>query len=35
VVIGRQRYHLLPFGKAGNMQHIVGATNVPTLIVPA
>lgn len=35
VVIGRQRYHLLPFGKAGNMQHIVGAADVPTLIVPA
>ena len=35
VVIGRQRYHLLPFGKAGNMQNIVGAADVPTLIVPA
>jgi nucleotide-binding universal stress UspA family protein len=34
VIIGRQRYHLFPFGKAGIMQHIVAATDVPTLIVP-
>ena len=34
VVIGRQRYQQFPFGKAGNMQNIVGATEVPTLIVP-
>ena len=34
VVIGRQRYHIFPFGKAGNMQSIAGAVDVPTLVVP-
>ncbi len=33
VVIGRQRYHLLPFGNKGLMQHIAGNLNVPTLIM--
>jgi nucleotide-binding universal stress UspA family protein len=35
VVIGRQRYQLLPFGKAGNMQNIIGGSEAPTLVVPA
>ncbi len=37
VVIGRQRYHLIPFvrGNASIMQKIIGAINVPTLVVPA
>ena len=37
VIIGRQRYHLLPFmhGKASIMQKIIGANEVPTLVVPS
>ncbi len=35
VVIGRQRYHLFPFGTRGFMQHIAGNMEVPTLVVPA
>jgi nucleotide-binding universal stress UspA family protein len=37
IVIGRQRYHLIPFvrGNASIMQKIIGATEVPTLVVPA
>ncbi len=35
VVIGRQRYHLLPFGSHGFMQNIAGHMDVPTLVVPA
>jgi nucleotide-binding universal stress UspA family protein len=36
VIIGRQRYHVVPFALGGKsiMQQIVGATDVPTLIVP-
>lgn len=34
VVIGRQRYHLNPFGSHGHMQDIAGNMNVPTLVVP-
>ncbi len=35
VVIGRQRYHLMPFGKQGIMQNIAGNMDVPTLVVAA
>ena len=37
IVIGRQRYHLIPFvrGNASIMQKIIGAIEVPTLVVPA
>lgn len=37
IVIGRQRYHVIPFplGGKSNMQQIAGALGVPTLIVPA
>lgn len=37
IVIGRQRYHLIPFvrGNASFMQKIIGANDVPTLVVPA
>jgi nucleotide-binding universal stress UspA family protein len=37
IVIGRQRYHVMPFPLSGksNMQPIAGAMDVPTLIVPA
>ncbi|OGS91068.1 MAG: hypothetical protein A2Z95_05360 [Gallionellales bacterium GWA2_60_18] len=37
VIIGRQRYHLLPFmhGKTSIMQKIIGANEVPTLVVPS
>lgn len=37
VVIGRQRYHLIPFvrGNTSIMQKIIGAIDVPTLVVPA
>lgn len=34
IVIGRQRYQFFPFGKAGIMQGIAGALDVPTLVVP-
>ena len=34
VVIGRQRYHLWPFGSHGAMQSIAGNMDVPTLVVP-
>lgn len=34
VVIGRQRYHLFPFGNSGIMENIAGALDVPTLVVP-
>lgn len=36
VVIGRQRYHLIPFSRGGSsiMQNIAGALDVPTLVVP-
>lgn len=36
VVIGRQRYHLVPFARGGSsvMQNIAGALDVPTLVVP-
>lgn len=34
VVIGRQRYHLIPFGSRSLMQDIAGNMNVPTLVVP-
>jgi len=34
VVIGRQRYHLWPFGSHGIMQNIAGNMDVPTLVVP-
>jgi Universal stress protein family. len=34
IVIGRQRYHLLPFGGKGIMQQVAGALDMPTLIVP-
>ena len=35
VVIGRQRYHLSPFGSKSIMQDIAGNMDVPTLVVPA
>lgn len=37
IVIGRQRYHLIPFvrGNTSIMQKIIGAIEVPTLVVPA
>jgi nucleotide-binding universal stress UspA family protein len=37
IVIGRQRYHLIPFmhGSTSIMQKIIGATEVSTLVVPA
>jgi nucleotide-binding universal stress UspA family protein len=35
VVIGRQRYHLMPFGSHSIMQNIAGNMDVPTLVVPA
>lgn len=35
VVIGRQRYHLMPFGSHGIMQNIAGNMDVPTLVVAA
>jgi len=37
MVIGRQRYHLLPFAHGGNglMQKLAGAMVVPTLVVPS
>jgi nucleotide-binding universal stress UspA family protein len=37
IVIGRQRYNLIPFvrGNASFMQRIIGATDVSTLVVPA
>ena len=37
IVIGRQRYHLIPFslGRASIMQQIAGTTDVATLVVPA
>jgi len=37
IVIGRQRYHLIPFvrGNASFMQKIIGSAEVPTLVVPA
>ncbi|MDD2702331.1 MAG: universal stress protein [Sideroxydans sp.] len=37
IVIGRQRYHLIPFihGNTSVMQKIIGAIEVPTLVVPA
>lgn len=35
VVIGRQRYHLIPFGSRSLMQEIAGNLDVPTLVVPA
>lgn len=36
IVIGRQRYHLIPFvrGNASIMQNIMGSLDVPTLVVP-
>ncbi|MFA6920387.1 MAG: universal stress protein [Gallionella sp.] len=34
VVIGRQRYHLSPFGSKSIMQDIAGNMDVPTLVVP-
>lgn len=36
VVIGRQRYHVIPFARGGSsiMQKIAGTLDVPTLIVP-
>lgn len=34
VVIGRQRYHLSPFGSRSIMQDIAGNLDVPTLVVP-
>ena len=34
VVIGRQRYHLFPFGRSGIMQNIAGSVDAPTLVVP-
>lgn len=36
VVIGRQRYHIIPFarGRSSIMQNIAGAMDVPTLVVP-
>jgi len=35
VVIGRQRYHVMPFGSHGIMQNIAGNMDVPTLVIPA
>jgi hypothetical protein len=37
IIIGRQRYHLLPFmhGKTSIMQKIIGTNEVPTLVVPS
>jgi nucleotide-binding universal stress UspA family protein len=35
VLIGRQRYHLMPFGNQGIMQNIAGNMDVPTLVVAA
>lgn len=35
VVIGRQRYHIMPFGSKSIMQQIAGKLDVPTLVVPA
>ncbi len=37
IVIGRQRYHLIPFVRSSVsiMQRIIGATEMPTLVVPA
>ena len=35
VVIGRQRYHLMPFGSHGIMQNIAGNMDAPTLVVAA
>jgi len=35
VVVGRQRYHLWPFGNHGLMQNIAGNMDVPTLVVPS
>jgi nucleotide-binding universal stress UspA family protein len=37
IVIGRQRYHLIPFsfGSVSIMQQITGSMDVPTLVVPA
>jgi len=35
VVVGRQRYNLMPFGNLSIMQDIAGNMDVPTLIVPA
>jgi hypothetical protein len=35
VVIGRQRYHVMPFGSHGIMQNIAGNMDVPTLVVSA
>lgn len=35
VVIGRQRYHLMPFGSRSIMQDIAGNLDVPTLVIPA
>ena len=35
MVIGRQRYHLFPFGRSGIMQNIAGSVEMPTLVVPA
>ena len=37
IVIGRQRYHLIPFlrGNASIMQKIIGANDVSTLVVPS
>lgn len=36
IVIGRQRYHIMPFLQGGSsiMQKIIGAIDAPTLIVP-
>lgn len=34
VVIGRQRYHIMPFGSHGIMQNIAGNMDIPTLVVP-
>ena len=34
LVIGRQRYHLLPFTDHGYMHQIVGKMDVPVLVVP-
>jgi nucleotide-binding universal stress UspA family protein len=35
VVIGRQRYHIMPFGSHSIMNNIAGNMDVPTLVVPA
>jgi nucleotide-binding universal stress UspA family protein len=35
VVIGRQRYHLMPFDKHGIMHHLAGNMDVPTLVIAA